>query len=70
MATYSSAMGIKTKVIWMADNAFDIAGVLFVPVGSKYESQDENPLEWRISFNVSEKLLVRSWNHTQFVMPY
>ncbi|VDI60367.1 Hypothetical predicted protein [Mytilus galloprovincialis] len=42
-------------------------GFLLVPVGSKSDSVEDNPLEWRISFSQVEKLLIRSWNHTQFV---
>ena len=40
-------------------------GVLFVPIGCK-ESTIEN-LQWRISFSVSEKILIFSFNHTQLL---
>ncbi|XP_071142017.1 uncharacterized protein [Mytilus edulis] len=40
-------------------------GVLFVPIGCK-NSQNEN-LQWRISFSVTEKLLIHSFSHTQLL---
>ncbi|VDI24804.1 Hypothetical predicted protein [Mytilus galloprovincialis] len=42
-------------------------GVLLVPIGSKSRSDHVHPLEWRISFSVSEKLLINSWTHTQLL---
>ncbi|CAC5355056.1 unnamed protein product [Mytilus coruscus] len=42
-------------------------GVLFVPIGSKSHSEDVHPLEWRISFSVSEKILIHTWTHTQLL---
>ncbi|XP_052080392.1 uncharacterized protein LOC127718416 [Mytilus californianus] len=44
-------------------------GVLLVPVGSKSPSSElqGNPLEWRFSFSLSEKLLIYSFNHTQLL---
>lgn len=42
-------------------------GVLVVPIGSKSPSSDGNPLEWRFSFSLSEKLLVCSFNHCQLL---
>ncbi|XP_063411863.1 uncharacterized protein LOC134694746 [Mytilus trossulus] len=42
-------------------------GVLLVPVGSKSSSSEGNPLEWRFSFSLSEKLLASSLNHCQFL---
>ena len=42
-------------------------GVLLVPIGSKSDSQQDNPLEWRISFSVQEKMLIHSWTHSQIV---
>lgn len=42
-------------------------GVLLVPIGSKSRSEHVHPLEWRISFSVSEKLLIHTWNHTQLL---
>ncbi|VDI81736.1 Hypothetical predicted protein [Mytilus galloprovincialis] len=40
-------------------------GVLFVPIGCK-NSPNEN-LQWRISFSVTEKLLIHSFSHTQLL---
>ncbi|XP_071142027.1 uncharacterized protein [Mytilus edulis] len=40
-------------------------GVLFVPIGCK-NSTNEN-LQWRISFSVTEKLLIHSFSHTQLL---
>jgi len=40
-------------------------GALFVPIGSK-GSKNEH-IEWRISFSVSEKLLIYSFTHTQLL---
>ena len=42
-------------------------GVLLVPIGSKSDSQKDNPFEWRISFSVPEKMLIYSWNHSQII---
>ncbi|VDI82798.1 Hypothetical predicted protein [Mytilus galloprovincialis] len=42
-------------------------GCLLVPVGSKSTCKDGNPLEWRFSFSLGEKLLVHSFNHTQLL---
>ena len=42
-------------------------GVLLVPIGSKSDSQMDNPYEWRISFSVPEKMLIYSWNHSQII---
>ncbi|XP_052107023.1 uncharacterized protein LOC127739367 [Mytilus californianus] len=42
-------------------------GVLLVPMGNKTESVDANPDEWRISFALTEKDLIHSWNHVQMV---
>ena len=42
-------------------------GVLLVPIGSKSDSHKDNPLEWRISFSVPEKMLIYSWNHSQII---
>ena len=42
-------------------------GVLLVPIGSKSDSQKDNPLEWRISFSVPEKMLIYSWTHSQII---
>lgn len=41
-------------------------GVLFVPVGLK-ESPKEN-LEWRLSFSVSEKLLIHTFTHSTYTL--
>lgn len=43
------------------------AGVLLVPIGSKSSNNEGNPLEWRFSFSLSEKLLVSSLNHCQLL---
>ncbi|XP_071143436.1 uncharacterized protein [Mytilus edulis] len=40
-------------------------GVLFVPIGCKNSPNEE--LQWRISFSVTEKLLVHSFSHTQLL---
>lgn len=40
-------------------------GVLFVPVGPKGSLHEE--YEWRISFNIAEKMLIYSFNHTQLI---
>ncbi|XP_071142019.1 uncharacterized protein [Mytilus edulis] len=40
-------------------------GVLFVPIGCK-NSPNEN-LEWRVSFSVTEKMLIHSFPHTQLL---
>lgn len=40
-------------------------GALFVPIGFKGSTKEE--LEWRISFNVGERLLIYSFTHTQLV---
>ncbi|XP_052098891.1 uncharacterized protein LOC127733600 [Mytilus californianus] len=42
-------------------------GVLLVPVGSKSSSNDVNELEWRMSFSLSEKVLIHSFNHVQII---
>ncbi|XP_052080797.1 uncharacterized protein LOC127718787 [Mytilus californianus] len=42
-------------------------GVLLVPIGSKSSSSAGNPLEWRFSFSLSEKLLVYSLSHCQLL---
>ena len=42
-------------------------GVLLVPIGSKSDSQKDNPFEWRISFSVPEKMLIYSWTHSQII---
>lgn len=41
-------------------------GILLVPIGNK-SSQQDNHLEWRISFSETEKLLIHSFNHTQLM---
>ncbi|VDH96211.1 Hypothetical predicted protein [Mytilus galloprovincialis] len=38
-------------------------GVLFVPIGTKGSTKED--LEWRISFSISEKMLVHTFTHTQ-----
>ncbi|VDI01960.1 Hypothetical predicted protein [Mytilus galloprovincialis] len=38
-------------------------GVLFVPIGCKNSPKED--LQWRISFSVTEKLLIHSFTHTQ-----
>ncbi|XP_052098836.1 uncharacterized protein LOC127733523 [Mytilus californianus] len=40
-------------------------GVLFVPVGYKRSPREE--LQWRISFNVGERLLIYTFEHTQLL---
>ncbi|XP_052100802.1 uncharacterized protein LOC127734817 [Mytilus californianus] len=40
-------------------------GVLFVPVG--YNGSPREELQWRISFNVGEKLLIYTFTHTQLL---
>ena len=40
---------------------------MLVPIGSKSDSQKDNPFEWRISFSFSEKMLIYSWTHSQIV---
>ncbi|KAK3100135.1 hypothetical protein FSP39_015210 [Pinctada imbricata] len=40
-------------------------GCLFVPVGCKTSPHED--IEWRMSFSLAEKCLVRSMNHTQFL---
>ncbi|VDI83801.1 Hypothetical predicted protein [Mytilus galloprovincialis] len=40
-------------------------GVLFVPIGCK-DSPNED-VQWRISFSVTEKLLIHSFSHTQLL---
>ena len=42
-------------------------GVLLVPIGSKSDSDKDNPFEWRISFSVPEKMLIYSWTHSQII---
>lgn len=42
-------------------------GILLVPVGNKTDSIDVHPDEWRISFTMTEKDLIHSWNHVQMV---
>ncbi|CAC5363905.1 unnamed protein product [Mytilus coruscus] len=42
-------------------------GVLLVPMGNKTESVNAHPDEWRISFALTEKDLIHSWNHVQMV---
>ncbi|XP_071176585.1 uncharacterized protein [Mytilus edulis] len=41
--------------------------VLLVPVGSKSDSGESHPLEWRISFSVPEKKLIHTWTHTHML---
>ena len=41
-------------------------GVLLVPIGSKFGAKTDCSLEWRVSFSLSEKELIKSFNHTQF----
>ena len=48
-------------------NSIVQGGVLLVPIGSKSDSQKDNPFEWRISFSVPEKMLIYSWNHSQIM---
>ena len=48
-------------------NSIVQGGVLLVPIGSKSDSQKDNPFEWRISFSVPEKMLIYSWTHTQII---
>ncbi|VDI01962.1 Hypothetical predicted protein [Mytilus galloprovincialis] len=40
-------------------------GVLFVPIGCKNSPNED--LQWRISFSVTEKLLIHSFSHTQLL---
>ncbi|XP_063404180.1 uncharacterized protein LOC134687652 [Mytilus trossulus] len=40
-------------------------GVLFVPIGNKGSIYEH--IEWRISFSVSEKIIIFSFNHTQLL---
>lgn len=42
-------------------------GVLLVPVGSKSSSNEVNDLEWRMSFSLSEKVLIHSFNYVQLM---
>lgn len=55
---------------WPSDdiisNSFS-QGILLVPVGSKSACGESNPLEWRFSFSLVEKLLVHSFNHCQLL---
>ncbi|XP_052085904.1 uncharacterized protein LOC127723365 [Mytilus californianus] len=44
-----------------------LQGILLVPVGSKSACGEGNPLEWRFSFSLVEKLLVYSLNHCQLL---
>ncbi|XP_063406100.1 uncharacterized protein LOC134690057 [Mytilus trossulus] len=40
-------------------------GVLFVPIGSTNSLNED--LQWRVSFSVTEKLLIHSFSHTQLL---
>ncbi|VDI08166.1 Hypothetical predicted protein [Mytilus galloprovincialis] len=40
-------------------------GVLFVPIGCKNSPNED--LEWRISFSITEKMLIYSFSHTQLL---
>ncbi|XP_071142021.1 protein mab-21-like [Mytilus edulis] len=40
-------------------------GVLFVPIGCKHSPNED--LQWRISFSVTEKMLIHSFTHTQLL---
>ncbi|XP_052086502.1 uncharacterized protein LOC127723809 [Mytilus californianus] len=58
----------RSRAKWpSADVIFKIisCGVLFVPIGGK-ESINEH-IEWRMSYSVSEKFLIFSFNHTQLL---
>lgn len=49
-----------TTITHITDN-----GILFVPIGSKFDTNSEYSLEWRLSFSLLEKALILSWNHAQ-----
>ncbi|XP_076084391.1 uncharacterized protein LOC143055134 [Mytilus galloprovincialis] len=58
----------RSRTVW-PDNTLVISavqyGVLFVPIGCKNSPNED--LEWRISFSITEKLLVHSFSHTQLL---
>ena len=40
---------------------------MLVLIGTKSDSQKDNPFEWIISFSFPEKMLIYSWTHSQIV---
>ncbi|XP_063444967.1 uncharacterized protein LOC134725239 [Mytilus trossulus] len=42
-------------------------GILLVPIGNKFGSIENCPLEWRISFSLQERDLIHSFNNTQML---
>ncbi|VDI59937.1 Hypothetical predicted protein [Mytilus galloprovincialis] len=58
----------RSRTAWQDDKLITSAvqyGVLFVPIGCKNSPNED--LQWRISFSVTEKLLVHSFSHTQLL---
>ncbi|XP_052097275.1 uncharacterized protein LOC127732234 [Mytilus californianus] len=58
----------RSRTAWPHDILVSSAveyGVLFVPIGCKNSPNAD--LQWRISFSVTEKLLIHSFSHTQLL---
>lgn len=58
----------RSKNLWPSNEVKQTIvkhGVLFVPVGYKGSPREE--LQWRISFNVGERLLIYTFAHTQLM---
>ncbi|VDI81739.1 Hypothetical predicted protein [Mytilus galloprovincialis] len=58
----------RSRTTWphyMLVNSAVLYGVLFVPIGCKNSPIED--LQWRISFSVTEKLLIHSFSHTQLL---
>ncbi|VDI68530.1 Hypothetical predicted protein [Mytilus galloprovincialis] len=76
MADCSQTLAAEKQIIWMAFSRTELMenitelGVLLVPVGSKSSSNEVNELEWRMSFSLSEKVLIHSFNHVQLICYY
>lgn len=59
---------LRKRLSWPSNELIDAVvqtGVLFVPIGCKGSPNED--LEWRISFSLSEKLLIHSFTHTQIL---
>jgi hypothetical protein len=70
LAVEGHSIYFRLKARSTVPNASDRHGPFItslVPIGSKSDSQKDNPLEWRISFSVPEKMLIYSWNHSQII---
>ncbi|XP_071142029.1 protein mab-21-like [Mytilus edulis] len=58
----------RSRPVWphhTLDTSLVQYGVLFVPIGCKNSPNED--IQWRISFSVTEKLLIHSFSHTQLL---